>query len=38
MNDMPRRVLPPANEAPEPPARVRSRTSGTFGVLDIGTT
>jgi cell division protein FtsA len=38
MNDMPRRVLPPSVEAPEPPARARSRPSGTFGVLDIGTT
>jgi cell division protein FtsA len=38
MNDMPRRVLAPDIEAMEPPARARSRPSGVFGVLDIGTT
>jgi cell division protein FtsA len=36
MNDLSRRVLPPAGE--EEPSRPRTRISGPFGVLDIGTT
>jgi cell division protein FtsA len=40
MNDISRRVLPPppAPVDPEPPYRQRTRTSGPYGVLDIGTT
>ncbi|MBN9510521.1 MAG: cell division protein FtsA [Alphaproteobacteria bacterium] len=36
MNDLSRRVLPPGDE--DEPSRPRGRTSGPFGVLDIGTT
>jgi cell division protein FtsA len=45
MNDMPRRLQPPAHLVPPqpldtepPPPRFRPRHSGPFGVLDIGTT
>jgi cell division protein FtsA len=39
MNDMSSRILPPIPADPEPPSsRARSRQSGPFGVLDIGTT
>lgn len=45
MNDMPRRLQPPAHLVPPPPLdepaappRFRPRQSGPFGVLDIGTT
>jgi cell division protein FtsA len=38
MNEMSDRILPPMHPDPEPPARGRSRQSGPFGVLDIGTT
>jgi cell division protein FtsA len=36
MNDLSRRVLPPGED--EEPSRPRTRASGPFGVLDIGTT
>src|SRR6185437_15083996 len=38
MNDMSRRVLPPASTGPEEPSRPRNMRAGPFGVLDIGTT
>ena len=38
MTAMAPRVLPPPAEPPDPPARNRPRPSGSFGVLDIGTT
>ena len=38
MNDMPHRVQPPADTGPAEPDRSRPHRSGTFGVLDIGTT
>ncbi|HXT80058.1 MAG TPA: cell division protein FtsA [Acetobacteraceae bacterium] len=38
MNDMPRRVLPPADIWPNEPERPRHHRAGPFGVLDIGTT
>jgi cell division protein FtsA len=38
MNDMSRRVLPPASTGPEEPSRPRNMRTAPFGVLDIGTT
>ena len=38
MNDMPRRALPPPDEPPAEPDRGRPHRTGSFGVLDIGTT
>jgi cell division protein FtsA len=37
MNEMSRRLLPPSDDA-TPPKHARRHPSGTFGVLDIGTT
>ena len=38
MNDMPHRVLPPGDPGAPDAERATPRRSGTFGVLDIGTT